>query len=271
MYKLGLNGATIPSANLEEGLRAAASAGFEAYEPRYPALLRVLSEGEILTVNQLRRKLGLAWFPLNALEINFASAGGAMLRKAIPMFRDAARAGIRAIIVCPARSLDPNKVDTGRAVGCLRALVKEARQYDVGLYFELLGFSDRPFHRLEEVVVLARESGVRLALDTFHLTVSGVDPEEIATLPDDAIGIVHLSDALSEGRVLSELQDEERVLPGEGGLSLVPLLTAVRETGYQGPISIEVFHPKYGERDPYEVAREAFERAQNVLRRAGWL
>ena len=76
--------------------------------------------------------------------------------------------------------------------------------------------------------------------------------------------------ALTGDKTPVELQDADRVLSGEGGLPLVDMLTAISGIGYKGTVSVEVFHPKYGERDPRDVAQEAYKRAQTVLQAAGW-
>jgi sugar phosphate isomerase/epimerase len=139
------------------------------------------------------------------------------------------------------------------------------------LLYELIGFATHVFSTLNAAVAVSREADVPLVLDTFHLAVSETTLTEIAELPCEAIGLVHLSDALSEGKERSELLDGDRVLPGEGGLPLRELLAAIADTGYRGPVSVEVFHPKYGNRSPHEVAREARERTLQILRQAGWM
>jgi sugar phosphate isomerase/epimerase len=136
--------------------------------------------------------------------------------------------------------------------------------------YELIGFPTFAFPSLDQACELARAAGVRLVLDTFHLTISRTPPTEIARLPASSIGLVHLSDALASGKELGELRDEDRVLPGEGGLPLEDLLAGIRQTRYSGPVSVEVFHPRYGERDPATVARDAFRAAREILAAAGW-
>ena len=63
--------------------------------------------------------------------------------------------------------------------------------------------------------------------------------------------------ALTGDKKPAELQDADRVLPGEGGLPLVDLLTAISGIGYKSAVSVEVFRPKYGDHDSREAARKA--------------
>ena len=75
--------------------------------------------------------------------------------------------------------------------------------------------------------------------------------------------------ALTGDKKPAELQDADRVLPGEGGLPLADLLTAISGIGYKGAVSVEVFHLKHGDHGSREVAREAYQQARTVLQVAG--
>jgi len=78
-----------------------------------------------------------------------------------------------------------------------------------------------------------------------------------------AIGLLHLSDALTDGKMMTEITDLDHVLPGEGGLALVDFLNAILSTGYTG--SVEVFHSKYELDEPTTVARQVFRQASRLL------
>ena len=54
-----------------------------------------------------------------------------------------------------------------------------------------------------------------------------------------------------------ELLDQAtRVIPGDGVTPLVTILRKLAEKGYAGPLSVELFLPKFQQGDPFEVARE---------------
>jgi 4-hydroxyphenylpyruvate dioxygenase len=54
-----------------------------------------------------------------------------------------------------------------------------------------------------------------------------------------------------------ELLDQTtRVIPGDGVTPLVKILRKLAEKGYAGPLSVELFLPKFQQADPFEVARE---------------
>lgn len=266
---LGLNGATIPNANLETGIRAAGEAGFSFYKPRIPLLLDCEEKGSRGRAVSALRRSGLTWLPLNALEGLFALEPAALLTRADSVFSLAKRFGVSQVIVVPGQPTH-GTTSIREAQETLRTVKDRASSHEISLLYELIGFSSHAFPSLEQAHAVASSAGIQLVLDTFHLAVSKTRLQEIAGLSSDAIGLVHLSDALTRGTTLEELRDGDRVLPGEGELPLVDLLTAISRTGYHGPASVEVFHPRYGERDSTEVAREAYQLAQDVLKAAGW-
>ncbi len=179
----------------------------------------------------------------------------------------ASRFGILAVIAVPGRGKSP---DCSSGAGALRRLKKIGRDYGVSVLYEMLGFRDFAFAGVSDAYQVAAEAGVRLVLDTVHLAVAGAGAEEIAELPEEAIGLVHLSDAVTAGKAVGELEDSDRVLPGEGALPLVEILSGIRATGYIGAASVEVFHPKYGREDSRSVALAAYRRLRELLRRAKW-
>ena len=122
-------------------------------------------------------------------------------------------------------------------------------------------------------LALAREvsgtSNLRLVLDTFHLAVSGTPISAIQQMDAAEIGLIHLSDAIVGDHSVSDISDEDRVLPGEGELPLLNYLGALADIGYVGPVSVEVFHPKYADIGPGRGALEAHIRARSALASAG--
>lgn len=264
---LGLNGATLPAAGAEEAIRAAREAGFRAFEPRVPLLVAAEEGGRTSAVLESLTP-DLAWLPLNAVEGLFTIRSDELAPNAAEICALAARFRVpKAIFVPGIRTACPS---FAAAVAELEALRDVAWCRGVAPLYELIGFPTFAFPSLEKAYDLARATGIPLVLDTFHLAISRTRPEEIARLPAAAIGLVHLSDAITSGETIEELRDEDRVLPGEGGLPVETLLAGIQRTGYRGPVSVEVFHPRYGEQDPVDVAREAFRSARAALASAGW-
>jgi sugar phosphate isomerase/epimerase len=83
-----------------------------------------------------------------------------------------------------------------------------------------------------------RRDNVGLVLDAWNWTVGGGDVEKIRTLRGEQIVSVLLSD-IPAGADLASAAEEQRVLPGEGGMiDCVALVGALEELGYDGPVAV---------------------------------
>ena len=65
------------------------------------------------------------------------------------------------------------------------------------------------------------------------------------------------------------LEQTTRVIPGDGVAPLPAILRKLANKGYAGPLSVELFLPKFTQGDPFEVAREIRQKSEAVMRRAG--
>ena len=80
---------------------------------------------------------------------------------------------------------------------------------------------------------------------------------------------VHFQDVPGIPREL--LDNSTREIPGTGVSPLVRILQKLKEKGYKGPLSVELFYPKFQKGDPYEVALEIRSKSEAVMRKAGVL
>jgi 2-keto-myo-inositol isomerase len=90
-----------------------------------------------------------------------------------------------------------------------------------------------------------------MVLDSCHWHASG--GESLEAFPCERIAMVHLNDA--PPKPPREIEDADRVLPGEGVIRLRDLLAELQRRGYRGPYSLETFNPSYWEESPEEIAR----------------
>ncbi len=110
-------------------------------------------------------------------------------------------------------------------------------------------------------------SNVGLLVDSFHCHTAGTTWQHLAEIPAEKIVLTHLNDA---PRVpVGEVQDGQRVLPGNGGIDLVGFLHALRSTGYNGPMSLEVFNQQLREMPAPQAAALAWQATKRVLQAAG--
>ena len=90
--------------------------------------------------------------------------------------------------------------------------------------------------------------------------------EDLDLLQPGDIGHVHFQDVPDMPREL--LDNTTRFIPGDGITPLTRILRKLADSGYAGPLSVELFLPKFQQADPYELAREIRRKAEAVMRRA---
>jgi len=103
-------------------------------------------------------------------------------------------------------------------------------------------------------------------LDFYHFW-SGLNKlEDLDLIRPREIGHVHFQDVPDMPREL--LDNTTRFIPGDGTAPLTTILRKLSSKEYAGPLSVELFLPKFQQGDPFEVAREIRQKAENVMRRA---
>ncbi|HEV7217034.1 MAG TPA: sugar phosphate isomerase/epimerase family protein [Chloroflexota bacterium] len=124
-----------------------------------------------------------------------------------------------------------------RALAAYRAWGDYAAPRGVRVTVEIINRYEANWGRtIAEGIAFLAEAGhsnLGLTLDTFHMSIDeGVFAEAIAA---GAQHIVHVHTA-----------DSNRQAPGAGNLAFAPLLGALRDNGYAGYLSLELFDPWYG-------------------------
>jgi sugar phosphate isomerase/epimerase len=175
----------------------------------------------------------------------------------------------------------PSKEERWKVVRDRLAAISEVlAKPDVRLGLEFLGpmvFRTRggaspvPFvWTLPETVKLCAESGPNLGvtLDAWHWYHSGGTIADVASTPASRIIHVHVSDARKMPP--EEVQDNMRLLPGEGIIDLVGFFKALRQIGYEGGVAPETIGPRIpDDMPPEQSARLALEMTTNVMKKAG--
>lgn len=167
------------------------------------------------------------------------------------------------LIVCvaPIRTvgLPPTEHIVQSASERLAELTEAARSTGVRLAFEQVGQSStRPgaqsgIRRLADArsVVEAAGPDAVLTLDSFNLATAGESYDAIRSIPRERIGIAHLIDR--------DPQTGGRTLPGDGNLGVSAFVDALRSTGYDGALSLEIL-PAVPWPDPVAFAHRAMDR-----------
>jgi 2-keto-myo-inositol isomerase len=269
--RLSLNGATTMKADLATDVTVAGQAGFDLIEIWAAKLHDYLKHHPPAELNRWMDQHGVRAYSINSIEhITFRSPErhDALLAECQHLCQLAQHIGCPYIVVVP--SPRPPAVEQAHVIAesvrVLRELSDIAEWHQVNLAFEFLGFSDcsvRTVAECDEIVRQVNRPNVGLVVDTFHFYVGGSSLDDLARISPERLFIFHINDA--EDRPREELQDQHRLLPGEGILPLKAIWRRLQKIGYDRVISVELFRPEYWERNPAELAVQAREAVKCVL------
>lgn len=143
-----------------------------------------------------------------------------------------------------------------------------ARQFHMTLMIEFLRTSSfiSTLPTLLKMTRAAAHPNLGPMLDCYHFW-SGLNKfEDLDLIQQGEIRHVHFQDVPDMPREL--LDNTTRFIPGDGVSPLVRILRKLSAKGYAGPLSVELFLPKFQQGDPLAVAREIRPKAESVMRQA---
>jgi len=117
-----------------------------------------------------------------------------------------------------------------------------------------------------KVTRAAAHPNIAIVFDCYHFWSGNNKLEDLDLLKPGEIGHVHFQDVPDEPREL--LDNTTRFIPGDGVSPLTKILRKLADKGYAGPLSVELFLPKFQQGDPFEVASEIRRKAEAVMRAA---
>lgn len=258
-----LNGATIMTTPTDRHVEIARAAGYDGVEVRAE---RLLQDAEEIRRAAETVRAAEVW-SFNGIQVKTALDGSLrrdlLDEELLPRLEICRRLGATYLLVVPPRmaGVDVDGAIVGVREGVARIRDGAARD-GIGVAFEFLGFGDCPVDTPERAGrVVDGLEGVDLVLDSCHWHASGSGP--LDAFPVERLAMVHLNDA--PAKPPREIEDADRLLPGDGVIRLPELIAALRARGFEGPWSLETFNPAYWERDPMEVAREGRARLSRLL------
>jgi 2-keto-myo-inositol isomerase len=270
---LGINGASTMKADLSTDIAAASTSGFKALEIWAAKLDKYLARHRLDELKALFQKHNLAPASINSIEfITFRSPQeyAEIQTRCKQLCAWAQALGCDKIVVVPSRTPAGGASRSqirAESVRVLRELGALAQSYGVSLAFEFLGFgwcSVRTLAQCWEIVEETARDNVGLVIDTCHFYAGGSSLRSIINVPAEKILIFHINDV--EERPKETIEDAHRLLPGEGVIPLDDILKRLKQTGFDGLCSIELFRPAYWERPPAELAAAARAATLGVLK-----
>jgi 2-keto-myo-inositol isomerase len=161
------------------------------------------------------------------------------------------------------------KLDDYKAgVDNMREAGEVAKQFNMSLRIEFVRTSSfiSTLTTLFKMTRAAAHPNLAPMFDCYHFW-SGLNKlEDLDLIRPGEIGHVHFQDVPDMPREL--LDNTTRFIPGDGVSPLIRILAKLADKGYAGPLSVELFLPKFQQGDPFEVAREIRQKAESVMRQA---
>jgi 2-keto-myo-inositol isomerase len=158
--------------------------------------------------------------------------------------------------------------DYKTAAANLRDVAEAAQQFKMKAMVEFVRASTfiATLNTLSNVMRQAAHQNLGIVFDCYHFWSSNNKLEDIDRVHPGEIAHVHFQDVPDIPREL--LDQTSRFIPGDGVSPLTTILRKLADKGYSGPLSVELFLPKFQQGDPYEVAREIRQKAETVMRQA---
>ncbi|WP_068111759.1 bifunctional sugar phosphate isomerase/epimerase/4-hydroxyphenylpyruvate dioxygenase family protein [Tropicimonas marinistellae] len=248
------------SGNLREKLEAIAKAGFtgiEIFEQDF-----IADTGTPREIGQLIRDQGLDITLFQPFR-DFEGLTGALRQKAFDRakykFDTMNELGTDLILVCS--TVHPQALGgIDRSADDFAELGDIARQQGIRVGFEALAWGRHVNDHRDawEIVRRADHPNVGLILDSFHTLARKIDPNTIRRIPGDKIFFVQLADAPLIDMDLLYWSRHFRNMPGEGDLPVTDFMRAVAATGYDGPVSLEIFNDQFRGGHPEGLARDGY-------------
>jgi 2-keto-myo-inositol isomerase len=259
--------------SLVQEFEIAARAGFKGVEPWVAEIDEYLKSGG--TLSDLRKRIADLGLSVESV-IGFSpwivdddTKRAAGLEDAKRVMNMTAEIGGKRI-AAPASGIgDSDRPDLPTIAQRYRALLEVGDGCGVVPQIELWGFSPL-LSKLSEVSYAAIGSDhpqACILADSYHLYKGGTPYENLRLLNGAAMHVFHINDyPVTPDR--AEITDAHRVFPGDGVAPLGPLFRTLRETGFRGMLSLEVFNREYWNQDALYIARSGFEKTREAVQKA---
>jgi sugar phosphate isomerase/epimerase len=268
-----LNTSTIRGNNLDIAgvVNAASKAGFHAIEPWITELDHYTSSGG--TLKDLGKRIADAGLTVedaiafnSFLDDDDARRAASMEKLKIDMDKVAQIGGKR--IAAPPGS-NRAAVSHHNAPKYYREALQMGEKMGVQPLLELWGTHPvlGPLSHGIYTTVAAGRPDASLLLDVFHLYKSGTPFTSLRQINGASLHVMHLND-YPQAADSSTLNDGNRIYPGDGVAPLRQILRDLRDNGFRGYLSLELFNREYWARSADENLKTAMEKIRATVRAA---
>jgi len=117
------------------------------------------------------------------------------------------------------------------------------------------------------VTVAAGHPDASLLLDVFHLYKSGTPFASLKQLNGGALHVIHIND-YPQAADSSTLNDGNRIYPGDGVAPFTQILRDLRDNGFRGYFSLELFNRDYWAKSADDNLKTGLEKIRTTVRQA---
>lgn len=264
--KICLNTSTIKTVPLLEKIKLVGQAGYSGIELWLNDIWEFVARGgEVREISRALDDHGLIvpsviamrqWGDFEGWEHQL------VLDEARRRFALGARLGAPFIVATPPME----NPETSHLAARYKELLQIGREEGIKPTFEYISFfkSVHTLKRAWEIVQQADDPDGTLILDAFHNWNSGSTSEDLMKIPLERISHYHIDDADSQKPALTQT-DPDRVMPGDGQIDLQSEIKLLKQKGYDGTVSLELFNQEWWKKDPRETLKVGFERVAELV------
>jgi sugar phosphate isomerase/epimerase len=268
-----LNTSTIRGNNLDivSVVNAASKAGFHAIEPWLREIDDYTTKGGVL--KDLGKRIADAGLTVESaiafnsfLDDDEARRAQAMERLKVDMDKVAQIGGTR-IAAPPGNTRAAVSLDN--AAKYYHEALAMGEKMGVQPLLELWGTHPvlGPLSHGIYVTVAAGRPDASLLLDVFHLYKSGTPFTALKQINGASLHVMHLND-YPQAADSSTLNDGNRIYPGDGVAPLGQIFRDLRDNGFRGYFSLELFNKEYWAKSADENLKTGLQKIRSVVRQA---
>lgn len=269
-WPICLDTATIRPASLQEKVRIASEAGYDAIEPWAGELAEYEEQGgDLEALGREIESRGLfvpsvigLWDAIPTRREAFDQA----LDENRARMRRAAAVGAEHVQTIPAQE---GTMDLEWAAEAYRRVLEVGlEEYDINpalVFVEM--FTLKTLSQAAAVALGANHAQAKIIPDVFHMYTSGSGFEGFQHLRGAFFAVFQFNDAPAQP-AREELTDADRIYPGDGILPLEEILQGLQKTGFDGCVSLELYNPTYWEQGLMQVAETGLRKTLAVIERA---
>jgi sugar phosphate isomerase/epimerase len=259
--------------SLEEEIDIAAKAGYQGIEPWSDRVQRFVEKGGNLA--DARKRISdhglivegiVTFFPWIVDDETKRTAGIEQMKKEM----DRARQLGATRVAATAAGATNVRLDDFRVLGDrYRTILEIGEKIGIVPMLEIWGKSKTLSSVADAVAIAAwtEHPKAELLLDVYHMFRGGSPFEGLSMLNGRKIGGFHVNDYPADPP-REAMEDRHRLYCGDGIAPLPEIFRTLRNIGYEGSLSFEVFNPAYWEtKDPLLVAKTGLEKLNAILNR----